>query len=107
MKKYWRVILSLVLLMAGRLLMMLFVSYFTALTGELGLGYTLGSILFGSLASLPVALPILRKPGMVGRKTLAIFALVCLYAGILFLSSLSIGPRTRPDSMAKVATYFI
>ncbi|MBR2422083.1 MAG: hypothetical protein IKB09_07015 [Oscillospiraceae bacterium] len=94
MKKHWRILLSLALLVPGRLLSLLFVVYFEALTGQLALGYGLGCILFGTLASLPVTIPVWRRPMTVGQKLVRTLPLVCIYAGILLLGGVSLGRRS-------------
>jgi len=95
MKKLWRIILSLTLLVPGRLLLLLFVFYFEALTGSLALGYALGCILFGTLAALPVVLPILKQPMTKGQKAVRIGLLIGLYTAILMLSAVRIGGPRR------------
>lgn len=91
MKKFWRIILSLVLLLPAQVMFMLFVFYFDALTGQLGLGYALGCILFGALAAVPVVRPVWRREMTGGQKLVRTVPVVCLYAAILMLSVVRIG----------------
>lgn len=91
MKKHGALLLSLALLLPGRLLSLLFVFYFESLTGQLALGYVLGCILFGALAALPMVISIWRWPMTRRQKLVRIVPLIGLYAAILMLSMVRIG----------------
>ena len=91
MKKLWTGILSLLLLLPGHILMILFAFFFYSIIGYQALGFIIGSFLFGTLAALPVVISIWRRPMTRRQKMVRIVPLVGLYAAILMLSVVRIG----------------
>ena len=90
-KKWGFIPVSLLLYYPYHILMMLFVSLFGQVTGQLMLGYIIWCLIFGMVWAIPTKKAIQRKYGTAGKKKLLVNGLVTLiFSLMLFLSSLGI-----------------
>jgi hypothetical protein len=92
MRKWWVIPVSLLLLLPAQIFLLLFVLFFTEITGMLELGYIIGCVLFGTAAASPVLLNIASGQHKRSRKTLYMILVALLYTVLLFLSILMLRP---------------